>query len=88
MRHRATHMAHFYALNKQFRNFMNMKSQTYVEAKKMIQNIIHIPHFQELQEGAAKDSSVVVIEGKIVCQNAIRQFSHRLADPELAQGKV
>jgi hypothetical protein len=54
----------------------------------MIQNIIHIPHFQELQEGAAKDSSVVVIEGKIVCQNAIRQFSHRLADPELAQGKV
>jgi hypothetical protein len=27
-------MAHFYALNKQFRNFMNMKSQTYVEAKK------------------------------------------------------
>jgi len=50
-----------------------------------VTNIMHIPHFQELLEGAVKDFLVVVIEGKIFCQNAIHQFSHKLADPELAQ---
>ena len=52
-----------------------------------IQNIMHIPHFQELLEGVVKDFLVVVIQDKIFCQNAIHQFSHKLADPELAQGK-
>ena len=56
-------------------------------AYSMIQNIRHIPHFQELQEGVVKDFLVVVIQDKIFCQNAIHQFSHKLADPELAQGK-
>jgi hypothetical protein len=48
---------------------------------------MHIPHFQELLEGAEKDFLVVVIEGKIFCQNAIHRFSHKLADPELAKKK-
>jgi len=48
-----------------------------------IQNIRHIPHFQELLEGVVKDFLVVVIEGKIFCQNATHQFSHKLAHPEL-----
>ena len=48
---------------------------------------MHIPHFQELLEGVVKDFLVVVIQDKIFCQNAIHQFSHKLADPELAQGK-
>jgi len=44
---------------------------------------MHIPHFQELQEGVVKDFLVVVIQDKIFCQNAIHQFSHKLADPHL-----
>jgi len=53
-----------------------------------IQNIRHIPHFQELLEGVVKDFLVVVIEGKIFCQNATHQFSHKLAHPEFEKKNI
>jgi hypothetical protein len=47
-------------------------------------NDVHIPHFQELLEGAMRDFLVAVNEDTIFCQTAIHQFFHMSAHPIFA----